>query len=105
MERGELSYAKVRAICRVATPALEEELLEFARVCTAAQLEIVCRSFRRMDDDGSPVEEKGPEDPSDAQPVWGDDGRMRIGGSFSAVEGAVIEAYMRARATQMSTST
>jgi hypothetical protein len=46
--RGELSYAKVRALTRVATPENEEELLEFAAVYTAAQLERTVRSYRRV---------------------------------------------------------
>src|SRR5205823_14404730 len=37
--RGELSYAKVRALARVATAENEEELLSLARALTAAQLE------------------------------------------------------------------
>src|SRR5437899_11654834 len=35
--RGELSYAKVRALTRVATAGSEEELLELARALTASQ--------------------------------------------------------------------
>jgi hypothetical protein len=37
--RGERSYAKVRALTRVAQPGSEEELLELALALTAAQLE------------------------------------------------------------------
>ena len=46
LRRGELSYAKVRAITRVATPANEALLLEMARHTTGAQLEEICRRFR-----------------------------------------------------------
>src|SRR5918999_586283 len=46
--RGELSYAKVRALTRVAEPDSEQELLELARVMTAAQLERALRAYRRM---------------------------------------------------------
>ena len=45
---GELSYAKVRALTRVATPANEQELLGLARACTASQLERVVRAYRRV---------------------------------------------------------
>jgi len=48
MARGELSFAKVRALTRVATPANETELLELARAGTAAGLERVVRAWRRM---------------------------------------------------------
>ena len=43
---GQLSYCKVRALTRVATPVNEAELLEVALGCTGAQLERVVRAFR-----------------------------------------------------------
>jgi Domain of unknown function (DUF222)/HNH endonuclease len=45
--RGELSYSKVRAMTRIATADLEEELVEMARFATAAQLERLMRGYRR----------------------------------------------------------
>jgi len=48
LRRGELSYAKVRAVSRVATPENEERLLEIALGTTGGQLERVCRRFRRV---------------------------------------------------------
>jgi hypothetical protein len=44
---GKLSYAKVRALTRVATPETEAKLLEVAVVATGAQLERLCRGYRR----------------------------------------------------------
>ncbi len=44
---GRLSYSKVRAITRVATPANEERVLEVALATTGAQLERICRGYRR----------------------------------------------------------
>ncbi len=44
---GRLSYAKVRAITRIATSANEEQVLEVALAATGAQLERICRGFRR----------------------------------------------------------
>jgi hypothetical protein len=41
-----VSYSKVRALTRVATPATEETLLEMARAATASQLERICRGYR-----------------------------------------------------------
>src|SRR5262245_51705144 len=46
--RGELSFAKVRAITRVATPDNELLLLQYAQSATGSQLERICRSFRRV---------------------------------------------------------
>jgi hypothetical protein len=48
MARGELSFAKVRALTRVATPDNETELLEFARAGTAAAVERLVRGWRRL---------------------------------------------------------
>jgi Domain of unknown function (DUF222) len=40
---GQLSYSKARAVTRVATATTEPTLLQYAEVCTAAQLETICR--------------------------------------------------------------
>jgi hypothetical protein len=48
MAQGELSFAKVRALTRVATPESEVHLLELARCSTAAQLERTVRAWRRF---------------------------------------------------------
>src|SRR6476659_7415895 len=49
MQRGAISYAKVRAITRVATPANESQLLDVALTATASQVERVVRAWRRCD--------------------------------------------------------
>jgi hypothetical protein len=46
---GEVSYSKVRAITRVATPETEERLLGFARAGTAVHVERLVRAWRYMD--------------------------------------------------------
>jgi hypothetical protein len=46
LERGELSYAKVRAMTRVADPDNEGLLLAQARGTTGAELERICSGFR-----------------------------------------------------------
>jgi hypothetical protein len=45
---GRISYAKVRAITRVATPETEERLVGIAAVATGAQLERICRRYRGL---------------------------------------------------------
>lgn len=47
MERGELSYAKVRALTRVACPSTEDTLLQYALHGTAVHVERIVRDFRR----------------------------------------------------------
>jgi 5-methylcytosine-specific restriction endonuclease McrA len=49
LARGELSYAKVRALTRVATPDTEERLLAVGRAGTAQHVERIVRGWRRMD--------------------------------------------------------
>jgi len=49
LARGELSYAKVRVLTRVATPETEERLLTVGRAGTADHVERIVRGWRRMD--------------------------------------------------------
>ncbi|MBI3106160.1 MAG: DUF222 domain-containing protein, partial [Candidatus Rokubacteria bacterium] len=49
LARGELSYAKVRALTRVATPETEARLLTVGRGGTAAHVERIVRGWRCMD--------------------------------------------------------
>jgi len=49
LARGELSYAKVRALTRVATPETEARLLAVGRAGTAEQVERIVRGWRRVD--------------------------------------------------------
>jgi hypothetical protein len=49
LARGELSYAKARALTRVATPATEERLLAVGRAGTAEHVERIVRGWRRVD--------------------------------------------------------
>jgi hypothetical protein len=48
LRSGRLSYAKVRALTRVATPDTEAKLLEMALIATGAQLERLCRGYRSV---------------------------------------------------------
>ena len=54
-----LSYAKVRALTRVATPENEAKLLEMALIATGAQLERLCRGYRGvLDGERTPAPEE-----------------------------------------------
>jgi Domain of unknown function (DUF222)/HNH endonuclease len=48
MSRGELSFSKVRALTRAATPESEAELLAFARAASAASLERLVRGWKTL---------------------------------------------------------
>jgi hypothetical protein len=61
LRRGELSYSKVRAMTRIATPANEAALLEQARYSTGAQLERICKKYAavmRHDEEVQPADEE-----------------------------------------------
>jgi hypothetical protein len=49
LARAEISYAKVRAVTRVATPETEERLLAVAPSGTAEHVERIVRGWRRVD--------------------------------------------------------
>ncbi len=49
LARGELSYPKLRALTRVATPENEERLLAVGRAATACHVERNVRGWRRVD--------------------------------------------------------
>ena len=51
LSHGTISYAKVRALTRVATPEREAELLEFARAGSAAKLERTVRMLKKLSRD------------------------------------------------------
>src|SRR5207245_10197320 len=49
LAKGDLSYAKVRALTRVATPETEARLLAVGRAGTADHVERIVRGWRRVD--------------------------------------------------------
>jgi len=49
LARGELSYAKVRALTRIATPETEARLLAVGRAGTAVHVERIVQGWRRVD--------------------------------------------------------
>jgi Domain of unknown function (DUF222) len=72
-DASRLSYAKVRALTRIAAPDCEPALLEFALSATASQTERFCRAWRRVDDDAAdPDDGRRPED-GQSFDYWTDD--------------------------------
>src|SRR5215218_755636 len=71
-DAGRLSYAKVRALTRIAAPDCEAALLEFALSATASQTERFCRAWRRADDDTGTSGGWRPEDGQEFR-TWTDD--------------------------------
>jgi hypothetical protein len=84
--QGELSYAKVRALTRVATAENEEELLELARGFTAAQLERAVRAYRRVTTD----EARELQEDAHLSVFWEADGSLAIHGRLAPEDGALL---------------
>jgi uncharacterized protein DUF222 len=84
--RGELSYAKVRALTRVADERSERELLELARYLTAAQLERAVRAYRRVTaEEANDVHER-----EYLTSYWDEDGSLVVRGLLAPEDGAVF---------------
>src|SRR5918999_2950679 len=84
--RGELSYAKVRALTRVANTECEEELLDLAYVMTAAQLERAVRAYRRL----TSADANDLHDDAHVTTFWDEDGALVIQGRLAPEEGALF---------------
>src|SRR5262245_47204844 len=99
LRRGQVSYSKVRALTRVATPENEASLLEMARSATAAQLERICRGYRRVLNGG-----RGELTSDDENDRWVRDrstesGMIRIEAQLLPDEAAVVLEAIEARAS------
>jgi hypothetical protein len=88
--RGELSYAKVRELTRVATPETEERLLAVGLAGTAEHVERVIRGWRRMDRKAE-AQEAARHHAGRALHVYQDeDGTVRIRGRLAPEVGALL---------------
>ena len=96
LARGELSYAKVRALTRVATAETEARLLAVGRAGTAAHVERIVRGWRRVDRQAE-ARETARQHASRALHVYS--GRGRDGGA----PGAADAGGGRARSSRPST--
>src|SRR5438093_4769842 len=87
---GELSYAKVRALTRVATPETEEQLLKVGRAGTAAHVERIVRGWRRVDRQAE-ARETARQHASRALHVYEDeDGTVVLRGRLAPEVGALL---------------
>jgi hypothetical protein len=90
LARGELSYSKVRALTRVATPETEERLLAVGKAGTAAHVERIVRGWRQMDRN-TEIEETATRHRSRALQVYQDeDGMVVVRGRLTPEVGAVL---------------
>ena len=91
---GRISYAKARALTRVAEPATEAGLLEFACSTTASQTERTLREVRRADG----VDERSLAERRQFDHWWDDDGMLVLRARLSPEEGADLINAVQARA-------
>ena len=90
LARGELSYAKVRELTRVATRETEARLLAVGRAGTAEHVERIVRGWRRMDRKAE-AQEAARHHTTRALHVYQDeDGAVRIRGRLAPEVGAVL---------------
>ena len=97
---GELSYAKVRALTRIATPETEERLLAIGKSGTACHVERIVRGWRRVDRLAE-IREDMQRHKSRALHVYQDeDGMVVVRGRLTPETGAVLmQALAAARET------
>src|SRR6266508_4431688 len=90
LARGELSYAKVRALTRVATAETEERLLGVGLAGTAAHVERIVRGWRRVDRQAE-ARETAQQDVGRALHVYEDeDGTVVLRGRLAPEVGALL---------------
>ena len=96
LQRGAVSYSKVRAVTRVATPATEQALLDVALAGTAAHVEQVVRTWRRVDRAAEQAEDRRRHE-SRALHTWvDDDGMIVVRGRLTPEVGAVLRRALEA---------
>lgn len=94
---GRMSFAKVRALTRIATPATDADLAEMASPMTANQLERFARAHRHV----SKLEANTAE--ADRRVRWrlDDDGSLQLSVRLPPADGAVVLQALRAAARDL----
>ena len=90
LSRGELSYAKIRALTRVATPETEERLLAVGHAGTAEHVERIVRGWRRVDRKAEALEETRRHTSRALRVYQDEDGMVVLRGRLTPEVGAVV---------------
>ena len=90
MERGEVSYSKVRAITRVATPENEHYFLKIALNGTAHHVETLVRVYRRAIEAEELSREHQQQMSREVRYHWDDDGSLVLKARLPADVGALV---------------
>lgn len=97
LQRGEISYAKVRALTRIATPENEVKLLAVAHHGTAAQVERLVRAWRwcdRREEDRNYISRS-------ATCYVDEDGMVILRARLTPEQGAVVQRALEAASDQL----
>ena len=103
MRRGRLSYSKVRALTRVATPDNERRLLGFAECAPASYVERLARAWARVDRQAEAADERRRHERRNLNTWVDDDGMVVIRGRLSPEAGAVVRRALEAAADRLRT--
>ena len=90
MRRGRVSYSKMRAVTRVATPETEDDLLNVALSGTAAHVEKIVRAWRRVDRLAEQAEDRRRHETRSLRTWVDEDGMVVVRGRLSPEVGAVV---------------
>ena len=100
MRRGKVSYSKVRAVTRVATPENEQTLLDVALAGTAAHVERIARAWRRIDRNAEQAEERRRQASRGLRTWVDEDGMVVVRGRLTPEVGAVLRRALEAACDQ-----
>lgn len=107
-ERGELSYSKVRAMTRVATPENESYLMMIAKYGTAQHMERLVKQYKRVkhliDIEGPELEDRDQRELRDVFCFQEDDGMWNITARLPAEEGGLLVKALNAIVDQLKAS-
>ena len=90
MRKGQISYSKVRALTRIATPENEEDLLHFARSSTAHHVERLVRGWRLVDREAEEREERIRHECRHLYTYTDEDGMVVLRGRLEPEAGAAL---------------
>ena len=96
MRSGRVSYSKVRAITRVATPETEQSLLDVALAGTAAHVERVVRAWRQTDRAAERDEDRERQADRSLRTWVDDDGMVVVRGRLTPEVGSVFRRALEA---------
>ncbi|MFO1469030.1 MAG: DUF222 domain-containing protein [Steroidobacteraceae bacterium] len=101
MAAGQLSYSKVRALTRIASPSTEAELLEIGRSGTAQHVERLVRQYRRAEQELALSQEACQQISREVHWYFDEDGSVVLKARLPAIAGAVMIKALEAARDQL----